>query len=98
MINTKGIDRIVALLQKKYGAERVSTLLKGLAEAQLQAIKERTSRGVDYQGIAFKPYTTKYAAFLLKHGDSSSVDLHRTGKMLGALKVIPDGLVSGRIS
>lgn len=68
----------------------VKKALANAAAYEISAIKERTqSKGIDYQGRAFKPYSTKYKRRLVKQ--SGVVDLTDTGQMFSSLtsKITP---------
>ena len=85
-------------VQVRKSLQRVSkqvpkAIKRALANAtafEIAAIKERTqSKGVDFRGRAFKPYSPKYKRRLVKQ--SGVVDLTDTGQMFSSLtsKVTP---------
>ena len=78
-------------LQKKYKRleKKLPRLIdKGLLQAGfhlLDIIRTKTSKGIDYKGVPFAPYSEGYLKQLQKEGKSTKVDLFYTGRMLGAL-------------
>lgn len=68
----------------------IKRALANAAAYEISAIKERTqSKGVDFQGRAFKPYSPKYKRAKVKQ--SGVVDLTDTGQMFSSLtsKITP---------
>ena len=47
------------------------------------AIKDRTRKGRDFKGRAFRPYSPKYAKRRAKEGRTTTPNLFRSGQMLG---------------
>ena len=47
------------------------------------AIKDRTGKGRDFKGRAFRPYSPKYAKQRAKEGRTTTPNLFRSGQMLG---------------
>ena len=47
------------------------------------AIKDRTRKGRDFKGRAFRPYSPKYAKQRAKEGRTTTPNLFRSGQMLG---------------
>ena len=47
------------------------------------AIKDRTRKGRDFRGRAFRPYSPKYAKQRTKEGRTTTPNLFRSGQMLG---------------
>jgi hypothetical protein len=47
------------------------------------AIKDRTRKGRDFRGRAFRPYSPKYAKRRAKEGRTTTPNLFRSGQMLG---------------
>ena len=47
------------------------------------AIKDRTRKGRDFRGRAFRPYSPKYAKQRAKEGRTTTPNLFRSGQMLG---------------
>ena len=78
-------------LQKKYKRleKKLPRLIdKGLLQAGfhlLDIIRTKTSKGIDYKGVPFAPYSEGYLKQLQREGKSTKVDLFYTGRMLGAL-------------
>ena len=78
-------------LQKKYKKleQKLPRLIdKGLLQAGfhlLDIIRTKTSKGIDYKGVPFAPYSEGYLKQLQREGKSTKVDLFYTGRMLGAL-------------
>ena len=50
------------------------------------AIKDRTRKGRDFKGRAFRPYSPKYAKQRAKEGRTTTPNLFRSGQMLGNMK------------
>ena len=78
-------------LQKKYKKleQKLPRLIdKGLLQAGfhlLDIIRTKTSKGIDYKGVPFAPYSEGYLKQLQREGKSTKVDLFNTGRMLAAL-------------
>jgi len=78
-------------LQKKYKKleQKLPRLIdKGLLQAGfhlLDIIRTKTSKGIDFRGVPFAPYSEGYLKQLQREGKSTKVDLFYTGRMLGAL-------------
>ena len=78
---------------QKVSRQVPKAIKRALANAtafEIAAIKERTqSKGIDFRGRAFKPYSPKYKRRLVKQ--SGVVDLTDTGQMFSSLtsKVTP---------
>lgn len=72
--------------------------LQAIGTAAVQAIHERAFvRGLDASDRSLLPYSPAYQAQLKAAGESTRVDLRRTGRLeaavLGSLQVTPDGAV-----
>ena len=50
------------------------------------AIKDRTRKGRDFRGRAFRPYSPKYAKQRAKEGRTTTPNLFRAGLMLGNMR------------
>jgi len=78
-------------LQKKYKRleKKLPRLIdKGLLQAGfhlLDIIRTKTSKGIDYKGVPFAPYSEGYLKQLQREGKKTTVDLFYSGRMLGAL-------------
>jgi len=78
-------------LQKKYKRleKKLPRLIdKGLLQAGfhlLDIIRTKTSKGIDYRGSPFAPYSEGYLKQLQREGKKTAVDLFYSGRMLGAL-------------
>jgi hypothetical protein len=78
-------------LQKKYKRleQKLPRLIdKGLLQAGfhlLDIIRTKTSKGIDYRGSPFAPYSEGYLKQLQREGKKTTVDLFYSGRMLGAL-------------
>ena len=78
-------------LQKKYKRleKKLPRLIdKGLLQAGfhlLDIIRTKTSKGIDYKGVPFAPYSEGYLKQLQREGKKTNVDLFYSGRMLGAL-------------
>ena len=78
-------------LQKKYKRleQKLPRLIdKGLLQAGfhlLDIIRTKTSKGIDYKGVPFAPYSEGYIKRLQREGKKTTVDLFYSGRMLGSL-------------
>ena len=78
-------------LQKKYKRleKKLPRLIdKGLLQAGfhlLDIIRTKTSKGIDFKGVPFAPYSEGYLKQLQREGKKTTVDLFYSGRMLGAL-------------
>ena len=78
-------------LQKKYKRleQKLPRLIdKGLLQAGfhlLDIIRTKTSKGIDYKGVPFAPYSEGYLKQLQREGKKTKVDLFYSGRMLGSL-------------
>jgi len=84
-INTNAKE--IAKRIKKKGKELSASVKNALsitAQAGVNIIEDRTSKGVGYKG-SFKPYSETYAAFRSSNGRGSIPDLQFTGQMLGSM-------------
>ena len=82
---SKSVQKVSKQVQRA-----IKRALANATAFEISAIKERTqSKGVDFRGRAFKPYTPKYKRRLVKQ--SGVVDLKDTGQMFSSLssKVTP---------
>ena len=78
-------------IQKRY--KRLQSKLprlidKGLLQAGfhlLEIIRTKTSKGLDYKGVPFAPYSQGYLKQLAREGKRTTVDLFYSGRMLGSL-------------
>jgi len=62
------------------------SLLDKVGAYAVQAIIDRTHKGVDVDGRRFKPYTSSYLARRSNAGRGGGIDLNYTGNMLAALR------------
>jgi hypothetical protein len=86
--NSKHIQKRYKRLQSKFPR----LIEKGLLQAGfhlLEIIKAKTSKGLDYKGVPFAPYSQGYLKQLAREGKRTTVDLFYSGRMLGSL--IPGG-------
>jgi len=86
-IKIKTNAKEIAKRIKKQGKELSDSVKKALsitAQAGVNIIEDRTSKGVGYKG-SFKPYSATYAAFRASKGRGSLPDLQFTGQMLGSM-------------
>jgi len=63
-----------------------SATARGIAKASMfiqNAIKNRTSKGVDFKGRSFRPYSPSYAKKRAKEGRTQTPNLFSSGQMLG---------------
>jgi len=72
----------------KRGEELSASVKKALsitAQAGINIIEARTSRGTGFKGGKFEKYTPLYAAFRNSRGRSTNPDLQFTGQMLSSM-------------
>jgi len=86
MINVESnILQVVQNFEKQI-REQPNLVKKALgrtAEFLIFIIKQRTSKGKDYQGFSFLPYTQEYKKFRQQHGRQTGfADLNFSGQML----------------
>jgi len=82
---SKSVQKVSKQVQRA-----IKRALANATAFEISSIKERTqSKGVDFRGRAFKPYSPKYKRRLVK--ESGVVDLTDTGQMFSSLtsKVTP---------
>ena len=82
--NSKHIQKRYKRLQSKFPR----LIEKGLLQAGfhlLEIIKAKTSKGLDYKGVPFAPYSQGYLKQLAREGKKTTVDLFYSGRMLGSL-------------
>jgi len=87
------IDDVRRRVGKK-GEELSASIKKALsitAQAGINIIEARTSKGKGFKGGGFKKYTPLYAAFRNSRGRGTNPDLQFTGKMLGSMTSRADG-------
>ena len=61
------------------------------------AIKDRTRKGRDFRGRAFRPYSAKYAKRRAKEGRTTTPNLFRSGQMLGNMSFKTFSRTKGQI-
>ena len=61
------------------------------------AIKDRTRKGRDFKGRAFRPYSAKYAKRRAKEGRTTTPNLFRSGQMLGNMSFKTFSRTKGQI-
>ncbi len=82
--NSKHIQKRYKRLQSKFPR----LIEKGLLQAGfhlLEIIRTKTSKGLDYKGSPFAPYSQGYLKQLQREGKKTTVDLFYSGRMLGSL-------------
>ena len=82
--NAKHIQKTYKRLQSKLPR----LIDKGLLQAGfhlLEIIRTKTSKGLDYKGVPFAPYSEGYLKQLQREGKKTTVDLFYSGRMLGSL-------------
>ena len=82
--NSKHIQKRYKRLQSKFPR----LIEKGLLQAGfhlLEIIRTKTSKGLDYKGVPFAPYSEGYLKQLQREGKKTTVDLFYSGRMLGSL-------------
>ncbi len=96
MLNIKtsmgGLEQLISRLK----TANKNTLSNGIAKIVTDGILDNTSKGIDVNGVPFKPYTEKYAKYgrLAKGYNTNPVDLKRTGDMLSSITVEKSGIVT----
>ena len=60
-------------------------------------IKDRTRKGRDFKGRAFRPYSPKYAKRRAKEGRTTTPNLFRSGQMLGNMSFKTFSKTKGQI-
>lgn len=68
--------------------------MQAVADKAVAIIVARTARGIDANGVPFRPYTQEYRLAKVASGRKGTPDLTVTGKLLAALRrltVSPDG-------
>ena len=82
--NSNLVKKRYARIQKKFK----SIIEKGILQAGFQLldiIRTKTSKGLDFRGRPFAPYSQGYINHLQKKGYPTKVDLFYSGRMMGAL-------------
>ena len=82
--NAKQISKRYSRLQSKFP----KIFDKGLLQSGFQLldiIRTKTSKGIDFRDVPFKPYSPNYIKQLQREGKPTKVDLFYSGRMLGAL-------------
>ena len=82
--NSDLVKKRYARIQKKFK----SIIEKGILQAGFQLldiIRTKTSKGLDFRGRPFAPYSQGYINHLQKKGYPTKVDLFYSGRMLSAL-------------
>jgi hypothetical protein len=82
--NAKEISKRIGKKGKELSAS-VKKALSITAQAGINIIEARTSKGVGFKGGKFKKYTPLYAAFRVSRGRSANPDLQFTGQMLSSM-------------
>ena len=85
-VNTNAKD--IAKRVGKKGKELSASIKKALsitAQAGINIIEDRTSKGVGFKGGKFNGYTATYAAFRASRGRGTNPDLQFTGQMLSSM-------------
>ena len=73
---------------KKFQSVLPRIIEKGIKQAGFQLldiIRTKTTKGLDFRGRPFAPYSQGYLKHLQKRGYPTKVDLFYSGRMLGAL-------------
>ena len=87
-IKLKTNQKLVAKNFKRLAKKLPRFIDKGLLQAGfhlLDIIRTKSSRGQDFRGNAFAPYSEGYLKRLQREGKKTAVDLFYSGRMLGAL-------------
>jgi hypothetical protein len=88
-----GLKQVLARLRRlrRVPNEDAKKMMSEIAEFAIFRILDRTSRGVDVNETAFKPYSPRYALFRQKKGlPTNIVDLTVTGMMLSSISYESD--------
>ena len=84
--NAKEVSKRIGKRGKNLSAS-IEQALSITAQAGINIIEERTSKGKSFKGFfrSFKKYTRPYAAFRKRKGRGKRPDLQFTGRMLSAM-------------
>ena len=87
-VKLKTNQKLVSKNYKRLATKLPRFIEQGLEKAGfhlLDIIRTKTSKGIDYKGVPFAPYSEGYLKQLQREGKSTKVDLFYTGRMLAAL-------------
>ena len=87
-VKLKTNSKVVAKNFKRLAKKLPRFIDKGLLQAGfhlLDIIRTKTSKGQDFRGRPFAPYSEGYLKRLQREGKKTAVDLFYSGRMLGAL-------------
>jgi len=87
-VNIKTSPRNFGGIPKKMSAElkaKYKTALWRVAQIGINIIQDRTKSGVGFKDGKFKPYSEKYAAFLVEKNRDTFPRLNYSGNMMAAM-------------
>jgi hypothetical protein len=87
-VKLKTNSKVVEKNFKRLAKQLPRFIDKGLKQAGfhlLDIIRTKTSKGQDFRGSPFAPYSEGYVKRLQREGKKTAVDLFYSGRMLGAL-------------
>lgn len=82
--NPRNLSSIPKNMRKAYEA-KLKTAFFRVAQIGINIIQGRTKEGYGYKGGRFKPYSEKYAAFLVKKNRDTFPNLIYSGNMMAAM-------------
>ena len=86
--NSEAIKKRFNRIERKFPSIIDKGILQGGFQL-LDIIRTKTSKGIDYKGVPFAPYSEGYLKQLQREGKKTTVDLFYSGRMLGALTPSP---------
>ena len=98
-VKLKTNQKLVSKNFKRLAKKLPRFIDKGLLQAGfhlLDIIRTKTSKGQDFRGRPFAPYSEGYLKRLQREGKSTGVDLFYSGKMMGSLTPSSTVKKSGR--
>lgn len=87
-VKLKTNQKLVSKNYKRLAKKLPKFIDKGLLQAGfhlLDIIRTKTSKGQDFRGRAFAPYSQGYLKRLQREGKPTGIDLFYSGRMMGAL-------------
>ena len=80
----------------KHRQIRTDKALDAVAAVAVGVLQRRTARGIDRDGVPFRPYSAAYAASLVRGGERTNVDLTVTGAFLADIRELRRTVAVGR--
>ena len=87
-VKLKTIQKLVSKNYKRLATKLPRFIDKGLLQAGfhlLDIIRTKTSKGQDFRGRPFAPYSEGYLKRLQREGKPTGIDLFYSGRMMGSL-------------